>query len=154
MFSADAKMNIIIKSFDNVLHLASYISNKIIVSQMLERTKNVNTFDKYFKSLLIATLKENHLNIVKMLLRWDIDINYYASEHGFVLHYACTQQYKRIIQSLLDHNANINSCNSKHESALTTAASQSLNQYFSQDTKSYKKQRTIVELLLRCELKI
>ncbi len=122
LFDAGAEMDRTIRNFANALHLASYMGSEFIVRQLLARMEDVNIFGGYFESPLIAARKGDHPNMVELLLDRNIEINRSSPEHGFALHYACAHGSRKLIQSLLDHGADINTHDDKPGSALAAAA--------------------------------
>ena len=152
LFNADAEVDTTIRSFGNALHLASYMGSEFIVRQLLEKMEDINIFGGYFGSPLIAGIKGNHPIIVELLLDRGIDVNHCSPEHGFALHCACAHGSKKLTQSLLNHGADINAYNDKHGSALAAAASCGVNRDIG--PISPKRERAIVELLLRHEPKV
>ena len=156
LFDTGAEMDTTIRNFGNALHLASYMGSEFIVRQLLKRMEDVNIFGGYFESPLIAALKGDHPTIVRLLLGRGIEVNRKSPEHGFALHYACAHGSKKLIQSLLDHGADVNAYDEKHGfnaydekhgSALASAA-------VSRFGSTTEEQCAKVELLLRHESKV
>ena len=155
LFDAGADMDTTIRSFGNALHLASYMGNEVIVSQMLERMEDVNIFGGYFESPLIAGLKGNNPSIVKLLLDRGIDTERSSPECGRALQYACAHGSIELVQSLLDGGADINAYDDTHGSALAVAASESeVTRSLTHDYRIFDEQRAILEMLLRHEPKV
>ena len=150
LFDAGAQVDTTIRNFGNALHLASYMGSEVIVRQLLERMGDINIFGGYFESPLIAGVKGDHPIIVELLLDRDIEVNRSSPEHGFALHYACAHRSKKLVQSLLDHGADINAYDDKLGSALAAAASPMRHG----DNISFEKQHVVIRLLLRHEPKV
>lgn len=155
LLNAGAEVDLIIRSFGNALHLASYMGSEVIVRLLLERIEDVNTFGGYFGSPLIAALARAHRIIVQILLDRNIDVNCSSSELGYALNYAYAHGSKQLVQSLLDHGANVNAYDDKHGSALAAAASSSEDRLNVRvNTRSFEEQDAIVGLLLRHEPRV
>lgn len=155
LFEAGAEMDTTVRTFGNVLQLASYMGSQAIVLHLLQRMTNVNIFGGYFESPLIAALKGNHVDIAELLLDRGVDVKRSSPEHGSALRCACAHGSKKLIQSLLGRGADVNAHDDENQSALAAAVSSYANSTMEgKDISSSEERRGIVDLLLGHEPKV
>ncbi|KAL8777527.1 MAG: hypothetical protein Q9194_002505 [Teloschistes cf. exilis] len=115
LLDAGAETDNIISRFGNALHLASYMGIQDIVRLLLQRMADVNIFGGYSE--------RGHPATVELLLDRGIEVNRLSPEHSTALHRACAHGNMTMIQTLMNHHADINAQNNKDKSILVVALS-------------------------------
>ena len=97
---------------DNVITAMSIIAacltgnNHLLQQLLLHPNINIDQ-EVYGDTLLVAAIKHNHPSIVTTLLLYGADPNVPTSNGTMALMMACERGNKEIVQSLLQHNANV-----------------------------------------------
>jgi len=77
------------------------------VELLCEHQADIHAVTKFNRNgLLIATLR-GHIEVVKVLLKYKIDMNAYDNDGNTALHFAAENGYKEIINFLLENKCKI-----------------------------------------------
>ena len=71
-------------------------------------------------------IERDHLDVVQLLLRAGIDVNYVSPKHGTALHYACKEQNGRMVRLLWNQGVDPNGICVSQGSPLTASISSSV----------------------------
>lgn len=80
---------------------------------------NVNFKDKYGKSALLIAASSGYIDMVNLLLKYNIDINQVDKEHNSSLILAAKNYHPNIVDNLLKHGADSNIVNKYGHSIVT-----------------------------------
>ena len=113
------------ENFENIsnlyknIYLAVFNNDIKKLNQLLQLIKNnyniLNNDSKTEDSLLHIAVSNNNYNIVKLLLKYNIDVNSINLDYITPLHIAVETNNIKIVKLLLDYGANINATNIDQE---------------------------------------
>lgn len=103
------------------VHVAAAEGHPEIVEYLISIGANVTKRDKFKRTALIVSLKNNHVRIASILLAAGCPWNEPDSSDNYPLHYACAFGGIQAIDLLLKAGANINQLNSWKLSPVTVA---------------------------------
>nr|XP_034184113.1 uncharacterized protein LOC117606144 isoform X1 [Osmia lignaria] len=105
------------------LHTAAENGNKNTVEILLMNGANINTQDLISYPPSLSAVRNNHIDVVKVLLKNEVDVDFTQSVGGFsMLHVAAEFGHQEIVDFLLKKGANVNARNDRGGIPLHTAA--------------------------------
>ncbi|OQE24010.1 hypothetical protein PENFLA_c010G04791 [Penicillium flavigenum] len=117
----DESSTLALKSSRSALSAACLGGKSDVVTLLLDKSANVNSYHKLHATALFTALVYGHQDIVPILLEQGADVNITDEHHGTALYMASPLGNPDIVLSILERGADINYNHKRHGTALYRA---------------------------------